>query len=275
MRKIKRDFEFDLIQEAILRDCVVQTFWQPYIQKHYGAVVESIDDKATQLKGIDFTVRYPYTTLFHNVDLKAQANNYINKPTNTFCLEMSYFKDGKEKLGWYLRKDLETTDYLLMWIQKSKYEMVDYLDYQNHIRKRKMINLPENVYEYQLMMVNVERIHQWLSENKLTDRTCWEVNKYIRSAYGSKVLKSHSQDNNLRLYFDFNTHELSMDKPTHFNYVHFTSTAYGEKAEAPINLVVNKSFWKELASAEYIVRPREADPITVLKEHSTKMRKTA
>ncbi len=53
------------------------------------------------------------------IDMKCQMNKYTNNPTNTYCIELSYLKNGDFRLGWFLDKGKITTHYLFVWIHKA------------------------------------------------------------------------------------------------------------------------------------------------------------
>ena len=89
----------------------VEKFLNKYL---YKKEFERVSDKARQLKGID-VIYGDYI-----IDEKC-ALDYINKNLQTFSFELSSVnKSGQRYDGWLINKELETTHYLLCYINKCK-----------------------------------------------------------------------------------------------------------------------------------------------------------
>jgi hypothetical protein len=234
----------DLVQEQITRDCVNQNFFKKYIEPKYNAKIDSIDDLDTQFKGIDFVMHFNNQTI--NSDLKAQTNNYINNPTPTFCLELSYMLRGDLKNGWFVRDDLDTEQYIFMWIHQANVVKVKNMSYINNVN---------DIHNYELMFIKKESIQNYLNTIGLTKENIKQIDKHIRN------------NNISRLYYDIETQKTCEKRPQQkLTFVY--STFLEEKV---INLVLPKQQLSKIAQAHYIIQDNQ---INILKEASKYTRKT-
>jgi hypothetical protein len=237
-------WEVDLEQEKIVRDCVYLKFLKKYIEPKYIAKVSNVDTLDFQLKGIDFVICFKNKTI--KSDLKAQTNNYINSPTPTFCFEMSYLKKGDLKKGWFLRDDLDTEQYILMWIYKAdiiKSKGTSYIKDAN------------DIHDFELMFIRKQSIENYLNKIGLTKEKIKQVDNYMRSR------------NITRLYYDISTLHLSHEKPR--KKITFVLSFFLE--EKPINIVISKTTLSKLAQAQYTIQGNKID---VFKECSSYTRNT-
>ena len=71
-----------------------------------------ITDEERQFQGIDLIISDSKTSIEYLIDQKAQLN-YRDKKLPTFTFELSYLKDGRNKIGWFLDSKKKTTQYFL------------------------------------------------------------------------------------------------------------------------------------------------------------------
>lgn len=229
-------FQTDLSQETHVIDFVNHKF-SPYLKKKCNAEIEVVDDMERQMKGIDLCIKNNKTVSF--VDVKAQMNTYIGNPTETFCLELSYLKDGKIKEGWFLKDGLETTSYALSWIHTASYK---------DIKKERLIESEHDIKNMEIMFVNKPKIISYLEKIGLTKETL------------NKIQQIQRDKNIKRLYYNYETKKLFMEK----NQPSLTLVKSDHLQEEPINLVIGKKTWSEICDAHYIVTDSN---IETIKEH--------
>lgn len=88
-----------------------EKFYQIYVTNF-----NSIDDIKAQISGVDTTFILDDKSII--CDEKV-ALNYINKPLNSFSLELMFTnRAGKRNIGWFVDKEKVTTHYLLCYITK-------------------------------------------------------------------------------------------------------------------------------------------------------------
>lgn len=108
MSNIKSTFEEDLKREQKLGNFLDKIYNEKLTAKFE---INRKDDKESQKKGIDllFTDK-SNNKITYKVDEKAQLD-YINKSLPTFAFEVLY---GKNKIGWLMDSQKETTHYFLI-----------------------------------------------------------------------------------------------------------------------------------------------------------------
>lgn len=216
------NFERDLEQEQIPILFLKEKFF-PYINNEYNINVQYVEDIPTQLSGIDLMFHYPDSHTW-NVDIKAQMNKYISKPTNTFCLEIEYLKNGIIKTGWLLNNDLKTDIYGFIWINDS-----GYIKKGNNI----LLDSPNMIKTLTIFFIHKQIIYKYLNSIGLTyDVLMKNVNQ----------LKSMEVNNGTR-------------QLRYNNDVKFFQSCF--LPEQPINLVVSNKVWKQLACCKYKVTNNE------------------
>lgn len=101
-----------------------------FIKQNPNSVLDDTEyPSEDQFAGVDIVVNMSNGTKVYH-DIKAQMD-YINNPKQTFIMELSYLKDGVEKLGWALRTDLKTNFYTIALIHRAKLlkgQLVDFED---------------------------------------------------------------------------------------------------------------------------------------------------
>lgn len=107
---------------------------------------KGIDDKETQVKGVDSIFTYNGKT--YHCDEKAPVR-WVQKNLRTFSMELSFI-DRSNKLadGWFIKDGVETDSYLLMWFDD----------------------------DYEVALVNKSDIRDYL------ERLGWDVDKLSRKA---------------------------------------------------------------------------------------------
>lgn len=184
------------------------------------------------------------------IDIKAQTNKYINNPIDTFCLELSYKKNGKEYQGWLLNPRYETTHWMWMWIPDAKYKKLASKEHSN--RNRKVIESPEDINQYELLIASKKKVVDWLNSKGLDKKKCIEGINYLRQ--NPSVNK---------IYYSFKTKEFN-DK---YGEIWLIATNYSEKSESPINIVIKKEYWFSLCCCDYLITPSASWPYEILKEN--------
>ncbi len=103
-----------ILMSFFQRDLTKEKLLAPYLDAKYAELnlsFERVDNLKLQKKGVDLIYNHNGKLFF--IDEKAQLD-YINKSLPTFIFELSYLKNGVEKMGWLLDKDKITTHYFLL-----------------------------------------------------------------------------------------------------------------------------------------------------------------
>ena len=113
-------FSQDVEQERILTKILYDMLFKNCLDVlwHSTSKLVNFDEyPELQYAGVDIIT----TCNLHNtyIDVKCQTNTYINNPTPTFCLELSYFKGDTIKEGWFTKEDQLTDYFLFVWIPKA------------------------------------------------------------------------------------------------------------------------------------------------------------
>lgn len=101
-------FDHDLSRETILG----QYLDKVYSEKLPGFKIERIHDLDLQHQGIDIIISEA-TDKEHFIDEKAQLD-YLDNDLPTFAFELSYLKNGVQRLGWLFDKAKRTEKYFLI-----------------------------------------------------------------------------------------------------------------------------------------------------------------
>lgn len=148
----KSNFKNDVEQENILTDIFHKIFFENYLDKkcNYSSELISFNQNSEmQYQGIDIIVKNSEGKT-SNIDVKCQTNKYINSPTNTFCIEVDYLKNGTVKDGWFIDKKNKTDYFLFVWIHKAEFS--------------NMIYTVDELKDVEFMLVNKNDIKNYLVE---------------------------------------------------------------------------------------------------------------
>ena len=110
------------------RDTFVENELSKFLDKYLYSKSEIFSnfqrcsDQDSQFNGIDTIISIPKLGLTDiKVDEKAQLNEkYIGNPLPTFVLELTFINAVQNiQEGWFIRDDLDTEYYLLIWIDEA------------------------------------------------------------------------------------------------------------------------------------------------------------
>ena len=107
----------DVELEKTLSKILYEILFVNYLDKHRKTKSKFItfeEDADMQFKGVDIIVPLRKNPMY--IDMKCQTNKYINNPAPTYCVELSYLKNGEYRVGWFLDKNKITTHYLFVWL---------------------------------------------------------------------------------------------------------------------------------------------------------------
>ena len=229
----------DLLQEKIINQFLLKNnFFENF--KEYEGIVKEIDfntEPTKQINGVDFEILQGNNII--NIDSKTQTKNYINKPTSTFCLELSFInKLGYEEDGWFIKNNL-TDYYILGWIDDSVTIMKN-----NNL----FIPNPNDIHKIRLMIISKYKIIEKLKE----------LNIYNQIPIAKKYL---IENNVSHLYFDYIKQifytKLELKKlkeqgiyPKYVTFCYTNNNPY--IPEKPINLVLSIDFYKTICDGYYL-----------------------
>ncbi len=105
----KSTFKSDLRKEQRLSE-FVDTIYSKFLKNYH---FERISNIKQQLAGIDVNFTHKASGHTYHIDEKAQLD-YLNEDLPTFAFELSYLKEGKEKIGWLFDTKKRTDFYALV-----------------------------------------------------------------------------------------------------------------------------------------------------------------
>ena len=111
------------------QELIINEFVKRYLFDKTSVISQLIYSKDIQIKGVDMLadgIKY---------DFKAQSSpRYINKPTDTFIVELSFLDKYDERVdGWFIKEDLLTDRYAFIWITDAKVNEQGYITNINDI----------------------------------------------------------------------------------------------------------------------------------------------
>ncbi len=176
---------------------------------------ERTDEKADQLKGSDIILSIPSLGLVDVVVDEKGMTQYMTKPLPTFSLELSFLNYGNVVTGWFVDDTKSTEYYMFLW-PKAK---VDW-------------NATENDFcEVEYMLVSKKSLRDFFEKEGLSKEQLNKKASEIRARGGDGG---------------------PIDKDPNKDYYFYYTTKLVEK---PINLIVRKKLYKQLAIMSGIVKP--------------------
>lgn len=172
------------------------------------------DDLENQMAGSDIILSIPGVNIENAiVDEKAQSQ-YINRPLPTFALELSFKTAAGDIVeGWLTDPDKKTEYYLCIWIWKAE---------------KKWNPTAEQIHKLEYALVSRQKILDYLAQNGFNLNALKEKDAEIRKA---SIYGAHGKDG-LHPFWFFYSDQL---------------------AEKPINIVIKKAVYLELAEIKGIV----------------------
>lgn len=150
------------------------------------------------------------------IDEKAQLY-YINKPLKSFAFEIDYYEESSDGIvdGWFINKNNETNDYLLIWIHEAR---------TTHINRL----VAEDFLKVEANLIEKEHIKEYIRRFGLSDAELKQKAIEMRN----KKIKRVDIDSNCHLTYSYNK---------------------GDYSEIPINLVINKQALDELSEKRFMI----------------------
>ncbi|MEM6318818.1 MAG: hypothetical protein AAF960_14195 [Bacteroidota bacterium] len=140
----------------------VAAFLDRYFYPAHVTDFQRIENKTTQLKGVDVCFNYGEKRML--VDEKA-AVHYVNKNLPTFAFELEFIgRDQQRHAGWLFDEDKLTEYYLLAWI---------WADQPKHFTT-------EDITKIDLLLVARKAIKDLLAKFQLDAKKGKEVADYLR-----------------------------------------------------------------------------------------------
>lgn len=179
--------------------------------------LQVVDDRELQVAGVDIIANGL------NIDLKAQASPaYINKPTDTFILELSFLaSNGNLHCGWFLNEKYITDRIAFIWIHNAK------------VNAKGMIANENDIEKLELMFVDK---HQ--------------LKAHINKVYSDEDLLSIAK-------FLMNSGYTKKDSKINGTWFRHTNHLW----EKPTNLVCKKWFLKQFSTGHYMITKNSIEEI--------------
>ena len=150
----------DRRKEDVRKTKILENFMDTVYSKN-DFHIERVDDIDLQKKGVDL-IHIDENNVIHYIDEK-YAIKYYNKDLKTFSFEL-FALNNKDKKGWFISPNTQTTDYCLLWFQSDE-------------------NF-ENIYTYDLCVIPKHKIVDFL------------INSGYYSGIEQDFLKYWETDNN-------------------------------------------------------------------------------
>ena len=157
MSFFKRDFEKEQLLGIQLDKIYIKI----------GLSLTRLTDINCQLKGIDLVYKHRGNDFF--IDEKAQLD-YLNKDLPTFTFELSYFKNGVKKTGWFLDDSKSTTHYFLV----------------TGIHTNNKNDLSHSINKCKITSVNRKKLNNYLTSIGLSKKKLITYDKDIRASNTEK-----------------------------------------------------------------------------------------
>lgn len=172
------------------------------------------DDIESQMAGCDIIISVPSIGLVDAiVDEKAQSQ-YINRPLPTFALELSFkTASGEIVEGWLTDESKKTEYYMCVWIGKAE---------------KSWNPTAEQIHKLEYALVSRKKILNYLTQNGYNRATLIKKDEEIRKQSINGV---HDKNNQLPFWFFYSE----------------------QLAEKPINIVIKKSIYLDLAEIKGII----------------------
>jgi hypothetical protein len=222
---IKSTFKDDNNAEKVLGEFIEKYLYKPLEKDSKIAQYIRMSDKENQKKGID--VEIYENNIRHIVDEKS-ALHYMNDGIPTFALELSYY----DKVGWFIRDDLSTDYYMLIWpyVEKELYDK--YVTDKKNLKKKQVRELLKNITvdsftTIECILISKKAIYEWLNEINIDK-------KYLENKV--KEINASKQSGKFDGLND-----------NHY-YIRSKSEEYNE---TPINLIIRKPILEELCKHHY------------------------
>lgn len=172
-----------------------------------------VDDRDSQLKGIDCIVKYKGKDYI--IDEKA-ASHYININLTTFAFELGSYQRSGYINGWLIDDTKKTTHYLLIWIKTL-----------TNCDKKAWIN-KNDIRELECLLIRRDDILVYLENQGFTKANLINKRNDILKAGIFGPIDKNSQS---EFYF-FNT---------------------GNLQESPVNIIIKKNKLKEISIIHWLV----------------------
>ena len=210
---MRYDLEASIHGEKVINEYLCKYLYDDLYNKNYILA----GNKEAQLSGIDYVVYNDKGKPF-SVDEKAQIG-YINRPRNTFILEISFLDRGMNvKEGWFIKNIVNPNYYEFIWIHKSK-------------ESNKMNIRVEDIEEVECMFVSNRKLQEYIYKKGFTDKSLMALSDKIR-------IKFRKEDYGYIIR----------------NGLKFVIT--NTLKERPVNIVMRKEVLMNLATSDYIVTPK-------------------
>ena len=162
-------------------------------------------------------------TQIARIDENAQLY-YINQDLPTFAFELQFLKGKQRCTGWFLNENLVTDYYLLIW---------------PHAKTAKVSEIKKDDFTVlDALMISRHKIHSFLSRNGLNqDELLCTANSLREKGVTGKV-------------------------PTKHRGIYYYASDPSKYAEAPINLVIRKTYLLSLADMHYRITNKGFDRLS-------------
>lgn len=207
----------DMSAEAQLAIFLDKYLYERFPNIHRYSSIQRITEKREQLDGVDVRFTMKDGRVF-NVDEKAQLY-YLNKDLPTFAFELQFLRHGVPTTGWLCNGHLKTDHYLLIWpfADRDTLSGISWHDFT----------------KADCLMIAKQGILAFLEEKGLTvDRLMADANELRQQGRTGKVRIDGSSG------------------------IYYFASYPSSYAEAPINIVISRSYLFQIAARRYIVTPQ-------------------
>lgn len=189
----------------------LDTHIYPLLEKEFGLVFNRVTDMNLQHAGVDIVGKHKLFNKKLNIDEKTASHHFANSINDTglptFALELSYFKEDDEKVGWLFNPKYSKTDaYLFSWgwrnSEDKDWKTIKYNDIVQMesvlVLKKDLIKYLDKHYDFNL--TNYESIDNNSNSNS--------HKYYIKESKGPYIYNSGEKYNERPINLVFPKHEL-------------------------------------------------------------------
>lgn len=151
----------DSKQERLVTEYLSKYLYAKAYPRH-----EVIESREQQLQGVDVVVSTDCGAEYH--DIRAQVSKYyINRPLSNFSLELLLNSNNDEHVGWFLKPEMLTNVYVLVWVNKAKTNTYGYIDKADDIE------------ELDVMFIDKRDLKEFVN-NTMYDEALYDTARHMR-----------------------------------------------------------------------------------------------
>lgn len=203
---------------------------------------DDLKESKLQLKGVDIIIskQNKNGSLTNSLIDEKCCIYFANDNIGTFSFELlAKGKEEQENYGWFIREDLKTEFYFLLWptVNQELHDKYVSKDSKGHKRTEEKIELishitPEDFTKFYGILIKKSKLKEALAEKGLSNDVLYKKAKEIRASK--------------------KTGRIDFVRSRDIFYYYYSSES-SQYEEQPINILIKQFKLKELATSQYII----------------------